>query len=520
MLVARRKALAIFGRASTCRAVLSNLRLGHWHVNVPRIDWRQMSSERRPTSKAEAEAKVYTQRMTEAPSFNEFLAVLQEVLDRGIFNDFHASAAYHSLTIWQRRGELSKHERKNPVLDNLNHEFRVILGRGHVRPRATANVLWSVGHLSKRLPNFLDIVPVLVAEVPVVAKDMNAQGVSNCMLAAANLRTVTPDALKMVPPLVAQVPLIAKDMNPQHVPNCLWAAATLKEAAPDALKMVPALVTQVPVVADTMTAQGVSNSLWAVASLKTVAPNVLETVPVLVAQVSAIAKNMKAIDLSTCLCAAETLKEAAPDALKMVPALATQIPKMANSMNTQHVSNSLCAAAILKDDVPAVLKMVPPLVARIRKTMTMMNAESISNSLLGMVLLQDSPSHLAVDLTSRGCEVVEHFKSLLPKMSDNDLGRTAPIVLWAYAKMGLQDEELLALVSKHFRKNQTFDQSLSDWSICALQWSYEVLDSQKAFQDFHRIVKTEVQRRGLSEFDVQNSQPHQFHATRSSNASP
>ena len=118
------------------------------------------------------------------------------------------------------------------------------------------------------------MVPTLAARVTIIAKDMNAQAVSNSLWAAGTLKEAAPDVLKMVPTLAAQVPLIAKDMNARATSNSLWAAATSKEAAPDVLKMVPTLANQLPGILKHMNAQDVSNTLVALVLLQGSVPKV------------------------------------------------------------------------------------------------------------------------------------------------------------------------------------------------------------------------------------------------------
>ena len=396
-----------------------------------------MSSGRKPPGKMEAEAKILTSRMKGAPSPEQFFPILEKALDGEIFNDFHISVAYHSLATWKRNGKLQASDRSNPILAKLNSKFLSMLDKGQVRARALANVLWSVAHLSNVLPNFLDILPAVAAQVPVIAKDMNAQAVSNSLWAAATLKEAAPDVLKMMPTLAAQVPVTVKDMIAQHVSNSLWAAATLKEAAPDVLKMVPTLANQVPTIAKDMKPQELSNSLWAAA----------------------------------------TLKEAAPDVLKMVPALAAQLPGILKHMNAQDVSNTLAALVLLQGTVPEVYALL-------------------------------SQHKFAL-------KAVKHFTNVFPEMNDADLHLAMPFVVWACAKVGVHHDELLTSVSQLFGSKKKCSK-LTDWSVCALQWSYTVLDPKKRFQDLAKTLETVIRSRGLSESDVQNSQygPSHFYSAR------
>eukprot|EP00435_Cladocopium_sp_Y103_P034049 s1660_g8.t1 len=526
--------------------------------------------------------------MKEAKSAKQFISILEEALDGTAFNDFHASAAYHSPATRKRKGELRASDGKDLVLPKLNDRFKSMLAHNQVSPRALATVVWSVAHLSNAMPNILDIVPELAAQITLMAKDMNSRELSNSLWAAATLKEVAPDLLKMVPALVAQILLTAKNMNAQDVSNNLWAAATLKEAAPDVLKGVTALVAQVPLVTKDMKAQELSNSLWATATLKEAAPDVLKGVPALVAQVPAIAKNMKAQELSNSLWATATLKEAAPyvlkgvpalvaqvpmvvqdmkaqelsnslwatatlkeaapDVLKGVPALVAQVPMVAKDMKAQHLSNSLWSAATLKEAAPDVLQMVLILVAEIFATRQSMNAQDVSNnfwaaatlkeaapdvlkvvpalvaqipvvvedmkatdlsmSLLGILLLSDSVPEVESVLSpgdgGKGNFVLaaaERFNALFPKMTETDFRRAVPIVVWACARSGVRHDQLLASVSQHFGSAKKCS-SLSNWSLCALQWSYDELDSKRLYKDFRKSLKTNLHRRSLSVEDV------------------
>ena len=47
--------------------------------------------------------------------------------------------------------------------------------------------------------------------------------------------------------------------------------------------------------------------------------------------------------------------------------------------------------------------------------------------------------------------------------------------------------------------------SLRDWGICALHWSYDVLDPDGRFANFKNALKSERLYRGLSNSDVSES---------------
>lgn len=238
------------------------------------------------------EAKRFTARLKEAPTAAIFLDVLDDVVDRRVFDAYHAGAAYHSIAKWQKQGELQVSGKNEPLLCRLNDRVQSLMANGQLDARKLSNILWSLAHLPDVLPNFLQMVRATVTQIS-KKKQMNAQDVGNSLWAAATLRETAPDVVKIVPTLVAQVPSTVKEMNPQNLSNSLWAAATLREASPAVLKMVPTLVAQVPFNIKEMNPQNMANCLSAAAYLHELVPDVLKIVPALVDQAAVSMKDMK-----------------------------------------------------------------------------------------------------------------------------------------------------------------------------------------------------------------------------------
>ena len=308
--------------------VLAVALLGNRGDSYLGISWDRPSSTRipttlraqsdRPSSKKkgrpegkDAEARKLTSRMKGAKSAEEFLSILGPAVDGPTFNYFHASSAYHRLATWKRKGQLPK-TAAGRVLLKLSARVGEMIGEEQLDVQGLANVLWSLGYLFDKFPDTLDLVPSIVAQIPLQAKDMKPRELSNILWAAANLKNDAPDVLDIVPSIVAQIPVKAKDTNAQDLSNNLWAAAKLKDEAPDVLDMVPSIVAQVPFKAIDMIPQHLSNSLWAAASLKDDAPDVLDMAPSIVAQIPFKAKDMNAKDISQTLEALVTLQDLVP----------------------------------------------------------------------------------------------------------------------------------------------------------------------------------------------------------------
>ena len=259
---------------------------------------REMSSGQ---MSSQDEAKRLTVRLKEAPTAADFLDVLDDVVDRRVFNTYHAGVAYHSMAKWTQLGDLQPADKTDPRFGRLNDRVRASMRKGQLSARTLANILWSLVHLADVLPNFLQMVKATVAQVPSTAKQMNAHDVSNSLWAAATLREIAPDVLKIVPVLVAQVPSTVKEMNSQNLSNSLWAAATLRETSPVVLKMVPTLLAHVPLKVKAMNAQGTANCLSAATHLRELVPDVLKIVPALLDQAAVNMKEMQGDNLRLAL---------------------------------------------------------------------------------------------------------------------------------------------------------------------------------------------------------------------------
>ena len=174
------------------------------------------------------------------------LDLLDGVMDGPIFNSSHASAAYHSLATWKRKGGLTASDKASPVLPRLAASMQNLTEDGQVEPREVSNVFCSLGQLSDDLEVPEGLLMALVKWLGEKASAMGPHELSNSLLAFVQLKGVAPEVLTAFPELAAQVSIKAKDMVPQHISNSLWAAIRLKDDAPEVLQMVPALVEEIP----------------------------------------------------------------------------------------------------------------------------------------------------------------------------------------------------------------------------------------------------------------------------------
>ena len=321
--------------------------------------------------------------------------------------------------------------------------------------------------------------------------------------------TPSDKASPVLPRLAARVQNLVEEgqLGSREVANVLYSLGKLSDdvEVPEGLLM--ALVKFLRERASDMNAHDLSNTLLACVQLKVVRPEVLSMLPQLAAQISMKAKDMVPQALSNSLWASAQLKEDAgpEDVARIVAALVRQIPVKAKDMIPQALSISLWAATRLKDSAREVLQMVPALVEEIPRKQAGFFSQEICNCLEGLVLLEDSVPEVGKLRKNGFVEfAVSRFSQSLPTLKGKDLAIEMPVVVWACAKINFYHEELLVSVAQRWKSGGTL-QTLTDWSICALLWSYDVLDSDGEFANFKDTLESERDRRGFSDSDVLES---------------
>ncbi|CAK9005373.1 unnamed protein product [Durusdinium trenchii] len=249
-------------------------------------------------------------------------------------------------------------------------------------------------------------------------------------------------------------------------------------------------------------AQASANVLRSVAILFGAMPSVIQLLPALAKVLPLIVRDMTEQELSNGLWASEKLKDVAPDQVaKIVGALANQVAVKSESMIPQALSNSLWSLGQLMELVPDdVRKMAPALAAHIPDKADKMKPQELANSLWALVVLQGVLQDVGTIQL-----MMKQVMRLTPSVDSRERGLSLPIVAWACAKLGLEDDELLSQVQRLMSAGSQLS-SVPDWGVCALAWSYQILDQTQQFGEFQGAVAAEVAKRGLSEADVERSQ--------------
>ena len=199
---------------------------------------------------------------------------------------------------------------------------------------------------------------------------------------------------------------------------------------------------------------------------------------------------------------------------QLLAALVESVPKKVGGMVPQALANCLWACLQLENEWHEVSQIVPAIDLEIPGRIKDMNPRDLCNTLDARILLQESDPGLAdcvaSYLSDSGKEdgivwsAAARLNTLLPRLTGNDLIIAVPAVIWASAKVGVQHDELLASAALRLGSQSALSR-LKDFGLCALSWAYEVLDVEEEFTDFRTLLKSEIQRRRLSEADVESS---------------
>ena len=265
-------------------------------------------------------------------------------------------------------------------------------------------------------------------------------------------------------------------VEPRAVANVFWSLGQLSDGLSISNGLMVALVQTLGEKASGMNARDLSNNLLTCVQLKIVAPEVLTALPKLAAQISIKAKDMNPQDLSNSLWATARLKNSTPEVLLTVPALVEEIPHNQADFSSQAICNCLEAVVILQDSVPEVGRFLaaPP---------------NSKNDFVGFT--------------------ASRFSALLPTLKGKSLQFDISVVVWACARVNFCHEKLLVSIAQRFKSGRDL-KTLPDWGICALLWSYDVLDPDDRFSEFKGTLESERAQRGLSDSDVSESQSGYF----------
>ena len=99
---------------------------------------------------------ILTTKLKTANSPNKVFRILEDQLQNPIFDEIHASSAYHSLAVFRKKGSLKWQDAKKvaqdrPLAEALGTKVQKLVDR--FAPRTAANVLWSVAQLPEDFRN-------------------------------------------------------------------------------------------------------------------------------------------------------------------------------------------------------------------------------------------------------------------------------------------------------------------------------------------------------------------------------
>jgi len=139
------------------------------------------------------QAMILTSRLKSANSPNKIFKILEAEMDTQIFDEIHASSAYHSLAVFRKKGSLKwKNEAQlaqdRPLAKALATKIQGMMEEGRFAPRTAANLLWSVAQLPQDFRSSEGFVAALVELISQQTQGMKAQELSSSLWACARLQ--------------------------------------------------------------------------------------------------------------------------------------------------------------------------------------------------------------------------------------------------------------------------------------------------------------------------------------------
>ena len=247
------------------------------------------------------------------------------------------------------------------------------------------------------------------------------------------------------------------------VANIFWAAARLHGSmSPQLAALWPSLARAIRTTVNDLNAQGVANVIWAVAKLANAGIEVV---------------------------------------LGLLPVLAARVPAVISEMIEQHVSNVIWATGQLSVEpfrsgvARSLREALPDLVARAGVLLPTAKPQAIGNICWGMALCGYYDDVLFGAVAARVTNEAAGW-------SHADVELNLSWVLCALARLkATGHQDLMDTAAKILPPMLS---KISDWSLCALSWSFQQLDSGN-FDTFRQSLEAEVTSRGIPEDDVERS---------------
>ena len=361
----------------------------------------------------------------------------------------------------------------------------------------------------KKAPTAADILAVMQSEQSNPELNMISVSAAWCRLAQLQ-RSFTAEVSSSASfaTFVALTQSFLEKPEAREVANTLWAAARLQSRASAQLATLWAsLALAVQTTAKHMNEQDVANSMWSVAKLATTDADIdalLGTLPTLASRVPVITSAMKAQEVANILWAVAKLATTGQDKalLSLPPSLASRIPAVVREMIAQHVSNVIWATGQLSVDPnhaassKGLRKVLPILMDQAMVVLPSATPQALANSCRGLAL---SDHQDAAFLQAVAEKVAREAANWQRAGAQKDL----PEVLFAFARLKVTGHhEMLDAAAKKLTPTLA---RISKWGLCALTWSYRQLDTGDNFMAFQQSLDLEVERRQLSDEDVERS---------------
>eukprot|EP00419_Tripos_fusus_P050811 CAMPEP_0172839652 /NCGR_PEP_ID=MMETSP1075-20121228/28716_1 /TAXON_ID=2916 /ORGANISM="Ceratium fusus, Strain PA161109" /LENGTH=374 /DNA_ID=CAMNT_0013683333 /DNA_START=37 /DNA_END=1158 /DNA_ORIENTATION=- len=291
--------------------------------------------------------------------------------------------------------------------------------------------------------------------------------------------------------------LLVGGVNCRSTCNIFWSVAKLRSKLPEAQQLVPSLVEALKLhSALDFDSQGLANSLWSCATLRLPRNQTGELLPLLAEGVFMHMDAMKAQELANIFWATAVMKHDAPELLDLMPTLQEGLPCLHEKMNPQEVANVIWALGQTRLQVAVDFQSLKLLIASAAKFLDRFNGQELANLCWGLALCNFQDCDFMRKVAS---ETARRSPSWSNKAAKLDL----PQIACSFAKAKIHHPAMLVAIAKRILPNLKI---LTDWGLCAMLWSYDVLDTDGRFCDFRDQIHIEVSKRSLSASDVTSSQ--------------
>lgn len=431
-----------------------------------------------------------TRELGKCSSASQLLRVFEAAVAEPFLNEIHLSTVMVRLA--KTAHSLSREVQSSPSYADVFARVQAGITSGAFDSRQISNILWALTTLVPQAPQARSLVPVVLKSLSSRIEGMTAQGVANTMWCCGKLELNARDLAPFMPQLLNRVSDLADDFEVQGLVNIFWAAARLQDSSPEVADILGVLALRAQKKLDSFSVRSLADTMYAAAVLQDVPPAFEELVRKSAIIVGQRYAQLNSQSLPTAMWAIAALRTRMPELKAQLAVLATAAPAVAPSLTSQGVANCIWSIGISNIVLDARQEFFSTLLRRATMQLRSFTLQGLANTCEGLALqgwVDEGFMKAVSDHLVQGALVWESVDDII----------AAPTFVWAYARLNVPGDDVIALMSARLLPNM---HRLSKPALCVIAWSCGAMGNTAIAATLGQAARNEAGRRKVTDEQI------------------